>query len=282
MNILFCGNDKVFDGVLTASLSLLKRDTRNSEFHFYILTMDFSELQPEYISITDRKIDFLREVVKTYNSNNEVTKIDITDMFKTHLKGSKNEQTSYSPYCMLRLFIDLIPELSGKVLYLDVDVLANKDITLLYDKDISNYEYAVAKDYYGKFLIHPNYIMNSGVMLLNLDKIRETGLLQKARVLAMNNKFLFPDQTAISKSTTSRLILSQRFNDQKFLHKSTVVRHFSKRLFWTPYPHTANIKQWQVSQIHRIFGYFQFDDILYEYIYLIKKFNKEHSGEKNG
>ena len=27
----------------------------------------------------------------------------------------------------------------------------------------------------------------------------------------------------------------------KFLYKNTVIRHFSKRLFWTPYPHTANI-----------------------------------------
>ena len=35
-----------------------------------------------------------------------------------------------------------------------------------------------------------------------------------------------------------------------------------------PHPHTDNIKQWQVSKVHKTFGYYVFDDILYEYIYL--------------
>ena len=72
-------------------------------------------------------------------------------------------------------------------------------------------------------------------------------------------------------------MLSQRFNDQKFLHKHTVVRHFSKRLFYLPYPHTENVKQWQISKIHKIFGYYCFDDILYEYIYLKELFNRKET-----
>ena len=67
-------------------------------------------------------------------------------------------------------------------------------------------------------------------------------------------------------------MLPQRFNDQKFLHKHTVVRHFSKRLFWYPFPKMENIKQWNVSQVHKKFGYYNFDDILYEYIYLKQLF----------
>ena len=59
--------------------------------------------------------------------------------------------------------------------------------------------------------------------------------------------------------------MPQRYNDQKFLHRHTIVRHFSKRLFWLPYPHTENIKQWQVDEVHKIFRYHQFDDILEEY-----------------
>ena len=63
-----------------------------------------------------------------------------------------------------------------------------------------------------------------------------------------------------------RRLLPQRFNDQKFLHGHTVIRHFSKRLFYTPYPHTENIKQWQVEKVHKRFGYTCFDDILNEYL----------------
>ncbi|MBP5230726.1 MAG: lipopolysaccharide biosynthesis protein, partial [Clostridia bacterium] len=74
------------------------------------------------------------------------------------------------------------------------------------------------------------------------------------------------DQSALIRSTTKRKLLPKRFNDQKFLHRHTVVRHFSKRLFWLPYPHTDNVKQWQVDRVHAVFRYHQFDDILNEYL----------------
>ena len=113
------------------------------------------------------------------------------------------------------------------------------------------------------------------MLLLNIPEIKKTGLLRKARELIKTKKLMFADQDAVFRSTTRKLLLPQRFNDQKFLHKHTVLRHFSKRLFWFPYPHTANIKQWHVTKVHKVFGYDQFDDILYEYVYLIEKFNRE-------
>jgi len=108
-----------------------------------------------------------------------------------------------------------------------------------------------------------------------LKKIRETGLFAKARDELRKRKLAFPDQTAIRINTERKRLLPQKFNDQKFLHKNTVVRHFSKRLFWLPYPHVKNVKQWQVSLVHKIFGYYEFDDILYEYLYLKEKFKRE-------
>ena len=180
----------------------------------------------------------------------------------------------FSPCTLLRLFADGIEGMPDKLLYLDVDILFNRDIRLLYDIDVEDYEYAAARDHYGKYLINPNYV-NAGVLLFNMKKIRETGRLAKARELIKTKKLVFADQSAVIRSTTRKRMLPQRFNDQKFLHKHTVVRHFSKRLFYLPYPHTANIKQWRVSDIHRIFRYYVFDDILYEYIYLKKKFESQ-------
>ena len=104
---------------------------------------------------------------------------------------------------------------------------------------------------------------------------KQTGLFEKARELIKRKKLLFADQSAIYRSTTKKKMLPQKFNDQKFLHKSTVVRHFSKRLFYLPYPHTDNIKQWHVSKIHSVFHYDQFDDVLFEYIYLRRKYQYE-------
>ena len=274
INLLFSGNSGVFDGVLTCMLSIFKRTTTDEPFRIFVYTMDVSRIKPEYTPISDAQIAFLDEIAKTYNAENEILKVDVTDLYEKEFGGCPNEGAYCSPYTLLRLFADEIEGMPDKLLYLDVDILFNRDIRLLYDIDVEDYEYAAARDHYGKYLINPNYV-NAGVLLFNMKKIRETGLLAKARELIKTKKLVFADQSAVIRSTTRKRMLPQRFNDQKFLHKHTVVRHFSKRLFYLPYPHTANIKQWRVSDIHRIFRYYVFDDILYEYIYLKKKFESQ-------
>lgn len=274
MNILFAGNDGVFDGILSCMLSVLKRTVSKEPFTVYVLTMDVSRIKPEYIPINDSKIAFLDKVVKEYHPENKIIKLDVTDIYEREFANSPNEQCYCSPYTLLRLFMDLIPEIPDKILYLDVDVLFNRDISLLYENDVEGYEYAAAREHYGKFLIHPNYI-NAGVLLFNMKEAKRTGLFEKSRELIKTKKLMFADQSAIYRSTTRKKMLPQRFNDQKFLHKHTVVRHFSKRLFYLPYPHTENIKQWHVSRMYSKFHYQQFDDVLYEYLYLRGKYQHE-------
>lgn len=271
INILFSGNEKVFDGMLTCMLSIFKRSETKEPFSFYIMTMDVSYLKPEYTAISDSQITFLDKVIKSYNPENQIKKIDVSPLYQKEFAACPNEGCYCSPYTLLRLFADEVEGLPDKILYLDVDILLNRDISLLYNIDVSEVEYAAARDHYGKYLINPNYV-NAGVLLFNMKKCRETGLFTKARELIKVKKLVFADQSAIIRNTTSKKMLPQRFNDQKFLWKHTVVRHFSKRLFWLPYPHTANIKQWHVSLVHKIFHYYQFDDVLYEYIYLKKCF----------
>lgn len=278
MNLLFSGNDNVFDGILTCLLSIFKRTKTKDPFNVFVLTMDVSRMKPEYIAIQDNKISFLNEVAKEYNPQNQIIKIDVTDIYEKEFANCPNEQCYCSPYTLLRLFIDFIPEIPDKILYLDVDILFNRDISLLYNIDVEGYEYAAARDHYGKYLLNPNYI-NAGVLLFNMKECRKTKLFEKARELIKKQKLLFADQSAIYRSTTRKRMLPQRFNDQKFLHKHTVVRHFSKRLFYLPYPHIDNIKQWHVSKMYSVFHYQQFDDILYEYIYLKGKYN--HEGKSN-
>ena len=283
INILFCGNDKVFDGMLTCALSILKRTQSKEPFCFYVYTMDVSHIKDSYVPVTDGQMRLFSEVIKEYNEQNRAEKIDVTELYNEEFARCPNESAYCSPYTLIRLFADRVDNMPDKLLYLDADVMFNRDIRLLYDTDVSEYEYAAARDHYGKYLIKPNYI-NAGVLLFNLKKIKETGLLLKARELIKTKKLVFADQSAIIRSTTKKKMLTQKFNDQKFLHKSTVVRHFSKRLFWLPYPHTDNIKQWHVSRVHKVFGYYCFDDILYEYLYLKARYEKEreiYEGKNN-
>lgn len=273
INILFCGNEGVFDGVLTGMLSILKRTDTKEPFKFHIFTMDVSHLKPNYTPVTEKHRAFIESVAKEYNPKNSVELFDVTKLYMEHFSGCPNETAYCSPYTLIRLLADLVPGLPDKMLYLDTDIMFNRDIRLLYDLDITDYEYAAGRDHYGKYLIQPNYI-NAGVLLFNMKKMRETGIFSKARDWLRKQKLVFADQSALIRSTTKKKMLPQRFNDQKFLHKHTVVRHFSKRLFWLPYPHTDNIKQYHVTKVHKVFRYFVFDDILFDYIYLKKTFEK--------
>ena len=276
INILFCGNDKVFDGMMTTMLSIFERTKTKEPFNIYIYTMDVSDIKPQYLALSDEMANFLDKVAKTYNTDNKVTKIDVLDYYNKEFRNSPNESCYCSPYTLLRLFADIIPNMPDKLLYLDADLMFNGDIEKLWNIDINNVEYAAANDHYGKFLINPRYI-NAGVLLFNLKKMKETNLLGKARELIKKKKLTFADQSAIIRSTTKKKLISQRFNDQKFLYKKTIIRHFSKRLFWLPYPHTDNIKQWHVDKVHKVFKYHQFDDIYEKYFKLKEEFEKSIS-----
>ncbi len=274
-NILFCGNDKVFDGILTAMLSIFMRTKSKEPFTLFIFTMDVSHLNKRFTPLSDAQANFLDEVAKSYNPENKVKKIDVTKIYMENFSGCPNENCYCSPYTLIRLFADVFTEIPDKILYLDADILFNRDIDLIWNTNIENFEYAASRDHYGKILLFfRRKFINAGVILFNMKKCRETKIFEKARNLIRTKKLLFADESALIESTAAQKILSQRFNDQKFLYKDTVIRHFSKRLFWLPFPHTANIKQWNVTKVHKVFGYENFDDIFSEYIYLKKKFEK--------
>lgn len=273
INILYAGNDKVFDGILTSALSAVMRLDAPTELEIHILTMDLTRANPKYTPMNDTHARAICEALKRHNPSTRVILHDVTEIYERELAFNANEGCYCSPYTLLRLLADMI-DLPEKILYLDADVLFNKSPRLIFNIDVGEYEYAAANDHYGKFLINPRYI-NAGVILFNMRMCGATGLFKKARELIRVRKLVFADQSAIIRSTTRKKLISQRFNDQKFLYKNTVIRHFSKRLFYLPYPHTDNIKQWHIHKLHKVFGYSQFDDVLFEYIYTKKKIEYE-------
>lgn len=63
INILLCGNQKVFDGALTELISITNKTKETIKC--YIFTMDVSRIKPEYTCITDEQVEFLNKVVKS-------------------------------------------------------------------------------------------------------------------------------------------------------------------------------------------------------------------------
>ena len=179
INILFSGNSYVFDGVMTTLLSIEKHC--KEPITAYVFTMDVSYLNPKFTPIADDQVEFIDKMLKDTNPNSRAIKVDVTDLYKQEIGGSPNEGSYCTPYTLLRLLADIVEGMpEDKLLYLDIDLLVNDDIRKLYDLDITNYEYAAAKDHYGKKFLHSDYI-NAGVLLFNMKKIRETKLLEKAR-----------------------------------------------------------------------------------------------------
>lgn len=278
INILLCGNKRVFDGALTQLISMTNRT--KEPLHVFLMTMNLERVREDFVSITDEQVDFLNQVLRGKNPENVVEKLDVTDLYEQEFHQCINETAYCTPYTLLRLLADLIPEIPDKLLYLDIDIMIANDINKLWSIDVTDYEYAAVKEKYGCWLIRPDYF-NAGMLLMNMAKIRETGLLAKARELIRTKKLLFADQSAIFKSTTRKKLLPRIYNEQsKFNKKDTVVCHFCKRLMFLPYPHTENYKQWQVEEIHKYLHCYTFDDDLDEYLTLKAQFEKDDRGDK--
>lgn len=276
INILLCGNSKVFDGALTQLVSMTNRTTES--IHCFLMTMNLTRVNQDFTGISNEQAAFLQEVLKRKNPENVVTLLDVTDLYEKEFGGCANEGAYCTPYTLLRLLADLIPEIPDKLLYLDIDIMIANDIRQLYEIDVTDYEYAAVKEKYGCWLIRPDYF-NAGMLLFNMKKVRETGLLEKARELIRTKKMLFADQTAIFKSTTKKKLISRIYNEQsKFDRKGTVVCHFCKRLLLLPYPRTENYKQWQIEEIHKYLKCYTFDSDLEEYLRLKAEFEKRQKG----
>lgn len=230
----------------------------------YVLTMDLHELDERFVPITDEQIEILDKVVKTKNELSKVQKIDITKKFKSEMLYGKNMKTHYTPYIFVRLFSDVIEELPDKILYIDTDIICYKDIKELFDIDISQYELAVATDCIGRKAINKKY-MNSGVILMNLKRIKETGCFKKAREMCNNKWMMMPDQSAIYRCCKEKLYLPDKYNEQKARKEDTVIRHFSMTIRWLPIFHLVNIKPWNVEKVHEKYHIFDYEDIIEQY-----------------
>ena len=264
INILLCGNKKVFDGALTELISILNRT--KEQITCYIFTIDVTRLKPEFVQREDSQIEFLNMVVSEKSPGSKVIKIDVTDLYEREFKDCPNEKAYCTPYTLIRLLADLVPNIPDKILYLDIDIMAADDISKLYNIDISDYEYAAVKEKYGSKIIRLDYI-NAGVLLMNMKKIRETKLLEKGRKMLRKRKLLFADQDAIFWNTTKKLIVPRKFNEQSsFKREDTVLCHFCKRLMFKPYPHTTNFKQWDIEKVHNELHCYRFDEDLKEYL----------------
>lgn len=289
INLMFCGNDKVLDGMIISLLSIVKYCKK--PLNVFILTMDLQEMNEKYKPISKEQASILENIITKVNKNSKLHLVDITNFFKEEMLNSANINTHYTPYILVRLFSDKVESLPDKILYLDSDLVIYKNIETLYNMKIDDYDFAAAIDYIGQYFINKNYI-NSGVLLMNMKKMKEEKVFERCRKMVIEKRMLLPDQTALNKICKDKKYLPRKYNEQKERQEDTVIRHFSmtikfivhsnnkkkeliKRhcaiLKFLPCLKFLNVKPWNIEGIHEIYKIHDFDDILEEYLNIKEK-----------
>lgn len=262
MNLLYCGDNKMQNGILLSILSFMKNI--NQPLNIYILTAHIQTKYKEYQPLSNQAITFLRQVVHQQNHHSNVQKFDITHLFQAQLPQA-NLSTHFTPNCMLRLYADLVPELPSRLLYLDTDVLCHLDCSKFYEQDLTGIEVVGVLDQYGKWFFHNqaqvfDYI-NSGVLLLNLKQIKFTNLFTHCRQQCHYRPMFMPDQAALNHFCRQKRISDRKYNEQHQLQSDTVLQHFTTQIHLYPYFHLQTIKPWQIKQVQQVLKIHDYDDI---------------------
>lgn len=160
-----------------------------SRYNFYIMTMDLS----------DTDVQALQALA---GDNVAVTVLPQKEIDLFYIRDTHVSKTSLLKYYIA----EVLPQLD-KVLYMDSDVLVLHDLNGLFQTDIEGKYLAAVKDpswfFENMHVVELNleergFYFNSGVMLMNLKKIRDDGLLAKLEDYTNNNFRTYMDQDAFN------------------------------------------------------------------------------------
>lgn len=264
MNILYCGDQGIKDGLCVSILSLAKNCKK--PLNIYVLTINYQNSKP----LSDKTIKVLDGIVKAKNPESFVKKIDATQQFVDNLPV-KNMKSYFTPCSMLRLYLDKISGLpEDKILYLDYDVVCRRDPSEFYESSLDGLEAAGVLDIYGKFFYHYNFpktdYMNSGVLLFNMQECLKNDIFPRAVELCKKRRMMLADQAALNKVIKRRKLMPRKFNEQSDRPKEdTVFHHFSNNFKFLPIFHVQKVKPHQVDRIHKVLKITEYDDILKQY-----------------
>jgi lipopolysaccharide biosynthesis glycosyltransferase len=201
-----------------ALYSLLKHADENRVYQVYILTRELSVgSQHKLRTLLEHHSNATLEIV---NVEAALKQYDIDDTIV--IEGSHLPLECYFKLLCPWLFPTL-----EKALYLDCDLVVQEDVAPLFDTDISELSFAAAhyarseceKD---KDIIH----INSGVLLMNLSRIRAGYSIAEIFDCAKKNRFRILDQDLIDTMFQGEiLILSSQWNARSFFYRDDWRQH---------------------------------------------------------
>lgn len=146
----------------------------------------------------------IRNLSKTLGELTHLHLLKITDRMMSGLPTD-----TFHHACWHRIFLPDLLEDIDKVLYLDADMIIVDDLLPLWETDLEQYLFAaVVNPLYPFMPVHPinslglagpSEYLNTGCLLMDLNKLRETNFTQKIKSYAAKHPDnLWPEQDAIS------------------------------------------------------------------------------------
>lgn len=194
MNIVFSSNSDYAKYLYVALTSLFETNLKN-DLQLYVLTSDFN-VQDEQMLVG---------LADKYNKELSIIYLDkdFLGKFKTNARISKE--------AYYRLYIPWLLPQHRKAIYLDVDMIVNKDLSDFYDIDITKYALAACHDYTCEELISngrkgfrntlgDNNFFISAPLLMNLEWFRNNLSYKdyERAVEELGDNFIFHDMDILN------------------------------------------------------------------------------------
>ena len=234
---------------LVSMISILENASKYTFYTFYLL-VDKNEFKNQ----NKEKFMHLEE---KYNR----CKVNILELTNENLSNARTNRYPVAAYYRL-LLAKIIPDLN-RIIYLDGDTLIFTDLTEMINLEMNkNIILGFVDNSYKKaeqFGIRTYKYVTSGVLLINLKKMRKENVSQKFFDFIDNNKkeLAQEDQTVINIVLHERIdLLPPKFGIWNFLNEESVLSHNyygNKKLGVQAYSNEEILKGWkQPSVLHYV------------------------------
>ena len=212
VHVAYITDDHYVMPTMVSMLSMKRNKDPQSEYRVYVIGSELnSENQSKLLAMSEEnfRVDVIDAVLE--------------EEFRTLRKADNDLHVR--PAAILKFQLPKLLSGVGKVLYLDGDTLVQGDLCKLYNTELAGRYAAVVKDIISernpghmRFLRYANqFYFNSGMMLLNLTKLRRDNIAEKLVDYRRKGINHFMDQDALNVVFRENVIyVSPRYN---FLNK---------------------------------------------------------------
>ena len=187
VNLVYYSDAKYLPYMMTSIYSAIENKKASTKYNIYVITQGYKKEDEENLQKLEQKNVKIYQV-KATEKNLDYKHLGRFETFKP---------------AMQKIFISDYLNNIDKVLYLDADTIIQQDLSELYNTDIEDVYISASRD--GLMFMFPqhiteiglnwrNFYFNSGVMLMNLKKIRQDNLIKQAIIFFHTHQEVFGDQ----------------------------------------------------------------------------------------